>query len=81
MIENYKILKFFSIGFNALDEKLLKNNRKMYKFPPNLEELGISNNFTKETHDFIFNNLNLENIKTLYIYANEFDSLKKFEQI
>jgi len=81
VIEKYLSLTKFYIGKNSFDENMLKNDKNKYQFPPKLVLLGISNNFTKETNNFIFNNLNIENIKNLYIYANGFDSLEQFEQI
>ena len=42
--------------------------------------MGITNNFTKETYKFILN-LNLENIKILYVQGNGFTSFELFENI
>lgn len=81
IIEKYKTLKSFHIGKNLFDEKIVKNDKTKYKFPPDLEVLGISNNFTKKTNDFIFTNLDLHNLKVLYMYGNYFTSFEKFEQI
>ena len=41
----------------------------------------LSNCFLKETNKFIVNNLNIENIKKLYVTGNYFCSLKPFENI
>lgn len=78
--EKYKTLKVFFIGKNQFDDTIVKNDKTTYEFP-NIETLGITNNFSKETNNFIFTNLNLENIKILYIYGNYFSSFEKFEKI
>lgn len=41
----------------------------------------MTNSFTKETNNFIFNNLNIENVKILFIYANGFTSLEQLKQV
>ena len=42
--------------------------------------MGLSGNFTKKTNKFIIN-INLEKVQILYIYNNELNSLKIFEDI
>ena len=81
IFEKYGTLKVLYIGKNPFDENLIKNDKNKYIFPPDLEIFGITNSFTKETNNFIFTNLNLENIKILFIYANGFTSLEQLEQI
>ena len=81
VIEKYQTLNAFFIGKNTFDKNIIKNDINKYIFPPNLWVLGISSNFTKETNNFIFKNLNLENLKVLYIYGNGFNSLEQFEQV
>jgi len=80
IFEKYETLKVLYIGKNSFDKNLIKNDKNKYKFP-DLDIFGISNSFTKETNNFIFDNLNIENIKILFIYANEFYSLEKLDQI
>ena len=80
-IKNFKTLEKFYIGSNPIDIKKLANKNIIYNFPPSLIELGISNNFTKETNHFIIDNLNLENIKLLYVSGNGITSLKQFEKV
>ena len=41
----------------------------------------MTKNFTKETNEFISNNLNIENIKSLFINYDGITSLKMFENI
>ena len=79
VINKFLTLKIFFIGKNAFDIKELNTN-VIYELNKNLEVLGITNNFTKETNKFILN-LNLENIKTLYVQGNGFTSFELFENI
>ena len=81
IFEKYKTLKVLYIGKNSFDENLIKNDKNKYKFPPDLDIFGITNSFTKETNNFIFNNLNIENIKILFIYANGFTSLDNLSKL
>lgn len=81
IFEKYTTLKVLYIGKNPFDENIIKNDKKKYKFPPDLEIFGMTNSFTKETNNFIFNNLNIENVKILFIYANGFTSLEQLEQV
>ena len=81
VIEKYQTLETFYIGKNLFDENIIKKDKNNYNFPPKLDSLGISYNFTKETNYFIFKNLNIKNIKILYIYGNEFNTLEQFEEI
>jgi len=76
--KNLNTLEKFYIGCNKLNLNELPNKDKKYYFPPNLTELGISFNFTTETNYFITNNLNIENIKKLYVNGNGLTSLKIF---
>ena len=80
-IKHFITLKKFFIGKNPIDINKLPNKNIVYNFSPNLVELGITNIFTQETNKFIVNNLNLENIKILYISGNEIASLKMFEKV
>ena len=80
-IEKFKTLEKFYIGANPIDINELPNKNIIYNFPPSLIELGISNNITKETNHFITDNLNLENIKLLYVSGNGITSLKQFEKV
>ena len=80
-IEKFKTLEKFYIGANPIDINELPNKNIIYNFPPSLIELGISNIFTKETNHFITDNLNLENIKLLYVSGNGITSLKQFEKV
>lgn len=79
-IEHFQSLEKFYIGYNPIEFKDFDNKNIKYKFPPNLIELGISNNFTNETNHFIFELFNLENIKSLFINVDRFTSLKMFKQ-
>ena len=81
IIGKYINLKTFFIGKNSFDKNMINNDKNKYVFPPKLKTLGISNNFTKETNHFIFDNLNIEKIEQIYIYANGFNSLEKFQNI
>ena len=54
----------------------LSNIINKYNFSQNLIALGLTNNFTKETNKFIFDNLNIENIKYLYLTGDGFSTLK-----
>ena len=80
-IQNFHSLQKFFIGDNPIDIKKLPDKNIIYNFPPNLIELGISNIFTKETNKFIVDNLNLENLKALYVNGDEITSLKMFQNV
>jgi hypothetical protein len=54
VINKFKSLEKFYIGHNPIDIKKLPSQNYIYNLPPNLIELGISYNFTKETNSFIF---------------------------
>ena len=77
----FETLEIFYIGKNDLDLNLLHDKNKKYSFPPNLKELGIGNNFNQYTNIFISKNLELENIKSLFVNGDRFTSLKIFENI
>ena len=64
------------INLNKLSNKINK-----YNFSQNLIALGLTNNFTKETNKFIFDNLNIEKIKYLYLTGDGFSTLKPFDKI
>lgn len=81
VIKEFQTLEIFYIGRNEFDLNKLTDKNKIYDFPPNLIELGITFNFTKETNYFITKNLNLENLKLLYVSGNGLTSLKVFENI
>jgi len=80
-IKNFESLETFYIGDNPIDIKKLPNKNYIYEFPPNLIKLGLTKNFTRETNEFISNNLNIENIKSLYINYDGITSLKMFKNI
>ena len=80
-IEKYQTLEKFFIGNNLFDINKLPNSNIKYNFPSSLMAIGLSNCFLKETNKFIVNNLNIENIKKLYVTGNYFDTLKPFENI
>ena len=80
-IEKFETLEKFFIGQNLFDLSKLQNKNIKYNFPTNLAILGLTNNFTKETNKFIINNLNIENIKYLYLSGDGFITLKDFEKI
>jgi Leucine-rich repeat (LRR) protein len=80
-IKQYDSLKTFFIGKNSFEENETINSDKIYELNPNLEELGITDNFTTETNEFITKNLRLENLKILYITSNGFTTFKSFENI
>ena len=81
IVKNYKNLKTFFIGKNKFIDNQLVPAVK-YELPHDLEELGITNNFTEDTLSFIFNYLtNLENLTILYITGNGFTTLEKLSKI
>ena len=80
-IKNFESLEKLYIGENPIDIKKLPNKNFLYDFPPNLIKLGLTKNFTKETNEFISNNLNIENIKSLFINYDGITSLKMFKNI
>ena len=80
-IKQYDSLKTFFIGINSFEKNKTINSDKIYELNQNLEELGITDNFTTETNEFITNNLRLENLKILYITSNGFTTFKPFENI
>ena len=84
VIRKYKDLKTFYIGKNpfSIEEiKIIQQNNKIIEISPQLDVLGLTNIFTNETNNFIPNNINIKNIKKLYISWNSFNSLKLFEKI
>ena len=81
VIKNFKSLETLYIGKNLFNiNESLKHNI-MYELPPNIIEFGIIYNFNEETNKFITNNLNIENIKILFISGNEFTTFKDFKKI
>lgn len=80
-IKNYKTLEKFYIGENPLDINKLQNSNIKYDLPSSLKELGLNNIFTKDTNNFIIDNLNIKNIKILYVNADGFISLEIFKKI
>ena len=80
-IKNFKTLEKFYIGENPLDINKLQNSNIKYELPSSLKELGLNNIFTKDTNHFIRDNLNIKNIKILYINADGFISLEIFQTI
>lgn len=80
-IKNFKTLEKFYIGENPIDINKLQNSNIIYDLPPSLKELGLNNIFTKDTNHFIIDNLNIKNIKILYINADGFISLEIFQKI
>ena len=79
-VEKFNTLEKYYIGSNQIDINKLPN-KKIYNFPKNLIELGISNMLDKTTNSFITDHLNLINVKLLYVSSNEISSLKPFEKI
>ena len=80
-IKNFKTLEKFYIGENPLDINKLQNSNIKDELPSSLKELGLNNIFTKDTNHFIRDNLNIKNIKILYINADGFISLEIFQTI
>ena len=80
VVKEFITLEKYYIGLNTIDISKLPKDIAEYKFPENLEELGVSNMFTEKTNNFITNHLNLENIKILYVNGNEITSLKQYEK-
>ena len=81
VINKFKSLEKFYIGHNPIDIKKLPSQNYIYNLPPNLIELGITYNFTKETNSFIYNNLNLENIQIIFVSGDGITSLERFKNI
>ena len=52
IVQNFKTLESFFIGENMFDKSELEKDR-IYNFPPNLQEFGITGNLTDETISFI----------------------------
>ena len=78
-IQNFKTLESFFIGENMFDKNELEKDR-IYNFPPNLNEFGITGNLTDETINFILK-LRIEKIKILYISRNKLSSLSILKNI
>ena len=76
-----KKLKKFHIGRNKFNEKELNDNKgNIIDLPDCLEELGLTGNFDKKTNYFI-KNINISNLKTIYIGENELSSLEFLKEI
>ena len=86
VMKKFETLTKLYLGYNKfsadeIDEYIKKNKYgQKIELPPNLILLGLSGNFTKKTNKFI-KNINLEKVQILYIYNNELNSLKIFEDI
>ena len=78
-IQNFKTLESFYIGENMFNIRELKKDR-IYKFPPNLKEFGMTGNLTDETINFILK-LRIEKLQTFYICRNQLSSLSIFKNI
>jgi len=85
IVKKYRTLKTFFIGKNKFDKNKLKSvsiKKTQFELPEGLEELGITNNFSKNNLSFIFRHLStLVNLKILYITGNGFTTLEGFENI
>ena len=86
VMKKFQTLTKLYLGYNKFSadeiEEYIKKNKygQKIELPPNLILLGLSGNFTKKTNKFIIN-INLEKVQILYIYNNELNSLKIFEDI
>ena len=84
IVQNFKTLESYFIGENMFDKSELEKDR-IYNFPPNLKEFGITGNLTDETISFILK-LRIEKLKIFYISRNQLSSLSilkyiKFEKL
>ena len=79
--EKFETLEKFYVGFNSIDINLQLDKNKKYKFNEILEEIGLTNCFTKKTNHFIIEHLDFTYIKILYINGCQFNTLKPFEVI
>ena len=79
VINKFESLETFYIGENQFDKSELEKN-KIYNFPPNLIEFGITGYLTDETIDFILK-LKIEKLKIFYISRNHLTSLSFLKKI
>ena len=81
VLKKFKNLKLIFLGHNLFNKNEIDKIKEIIELPLNLIELGIGKCFTSETNNFITNNLNMKNIKLLYVSGNGFINFEGFKKV